>query len=196
MIKSEILEIWKDVNHPVFSERYQISNLGRLKSKSRLVSRGGESNRYTYNKPEKIVSIRKGVYPHLFTSLYSDEIRNKTMYIHKMVAEAFIPRPSKDHVYVTHLDGDYTNNRVENLKWITASENSKSNIEKYPENRLKLKKYNEKIGYYKVLRHPIWNKKNSKKALKMLKWGVSKQEIARIFECSIATVYNLIRKTK
>jgi DNA invertase Pin-like site-specific DNA recombinase len=83
-----------------------------------------------------------------------------------------------------------------NLKWITESENSKSNIEKYPENRLKLKQANEENGYYKKLKHYIWKKPNLKKVKKMENWGVSQKEIARIYECSISTVYNVIKKLK
>ena len=43
--------------------------------------------------------------------------------IHTLVAEAFIgPRPSPIH-QVDHLDGNRLNNRVENLEWVTRSEN-------------------------------------------------------------------------
>ena len=189
-------EKWKDVADPIFKDYYQVSNLGRLKTKDRLVTRGGDSNRYTYWKSAKIVSGRRSKEnPHLFASLYANEIvSNRTKYIHKLVAEAFIKKTSDEHVYVTHLDGNYDNNAVGNLKWITASENSKKNIEKYPENGLKLKAHNEKVGYYKSLRHDIWKKKNMKKVSKMRKWGVSVNELSRIFECSSATIYSVIKK--
>ena len=113
-----------------------------------------------------------------------------------MVAEAFIKKPTKDHVYVTHIDGDYDNNMAINLKWITASENSKRNLEKYPENRNKLKDHNDKVGYYEKLRHPIWEDKNIKKVDKMISWGVSYKEIQRIYGCSEATLYKVIKKLK
>jgi hypothetical protein len=190
------IEEWKNVNHPVFKDFYQVSNLGRLKVKGRFVDIGLGRG---YWKDDKIItSFRRNNHPHLFTSLYStvDGYKNKTAYIHKLVAEAFIERPSEDHVYVTHIDGNYSNNNASNLKWITASENSKNNIIKYPENGLKLKKHNVKVGYYDSLRHPIWKKKNLKRAIKMLKWGVSKEEVARIFGCSQATIYNVIKKQK
>ncbi len=190
-------EIWKDVNHPIFKKFYQVSNLGRIKTKGRLVTRGGSSNLYTYWKSERIVKGRRSKEnPHLFCSLYAHSIllKNKTAYIHKMVAEAFIKRPTKEHVYVTHIDGNYDNNMVSNLRWITASENSKKNIEKYPENRLKLKKYNDEVGYYEKLRHPIWKPTNMSRIKKMVKWGVSLKEIERIYECSSSTVYNVIKK--
>ena len=190
------IEIWKDVNHPVFKDYYQVSNLGRLKCNGRYIDMGLGRN---YWKNEKLIEkFRRNQHPHLFTSLYSpiEGFKNKTAYIHKMVAEAFIDRPSESHIYVTHIDGDCSNNIVSNLKWITASENSISNIINHPENRMKLKKHNDKVGYYKSLRHPIWEKKNLKKVYKMLKWGVSKDEVGRIFECSQGTIYNVIKKQK
>ena len=45
---SEVIEIWKDVNHPIFKKFYQVSNLGRIKTKGRYSTRGGEANKYTY----------------------------------------------------------------------------------------------------------------------------------------------------
>lgn len=189
-------EIWKDVKDPIFKDYYEISDMGRLKTKGRRVTRGGENNRYTYHKAPRLVSVRRSKkHPHLFASLYADEIvSNRTKYIHKLVAEAFLKRPSKEHIFVTHIDGNYDNNCVTNLKWITASENSKSNMEKYPENGLKLKKHNVKTGYYDMLKLNIWKKKNSKRIVKMRKWGVSVKELARIYGCSEPSIYNLLRK--
>lgn len=192
-------EIWKDVNHPIFKKFYEVSNLGRLKTKGRISTRGGDNNRYTYWVSPRIVSVRRSKeMPHLFCSLYAHNVffKNKTAYVHKMAAEAFIKRPTKAHVYVSHIDGNYNNNMISNLKWITASENSKSNIEKYPENKLNLKKANIKNGYYEKLKHPIWKKNNLLRVKKMKNWGVSQKEIARIYECSLSTVYNVIKKMK
>lgn len=42
--------------------------------------------------------------------------------VHKLVAETFMPKPSKDHTYVLHLDKDLHNNNVSNLKWATFDE--------------------------------------------------------------------------
>lgn len=189
-------EIWKNVKDPLFKDYYEVSNLGRLRTKDRLVTRGGTSNRYTYMKVSRIVKSRRSKEnPHLFASLYANEVeKNRTKYIHKLVAEAFLKKPSEEHVYVTHIYENYDNNIVSNLRWITASENSKSNIKKYPENGLKLKAHNEKVGFYKALKLDIWKKKNVKKILKMRKWGVSVIEIARVFECSTASIYNVTKK--
>ena len=48
--------------------------------------------------------------------------KTKDMYIHRLVAQAFIPNPDKKDE-VNHIDGDKTNNHINNLEWVTKSEN-------------------------------------------------------------------------
>lgn len=51
-------------------------------------------------------------------------IHNKNCSIHRLMLPAFgIEKPSSKHKFVNHIDGDRTNNRLENLEWCTRSEN-------------------------------------------------------------------------
>lgn len=46
-----------------------------------------------------------------------------TKHVHRLVAEAFLDRPDDERGWVDHIDGDKSNNNVENLRWVTPSEN-------------------------------------------------------------------------
>ena len=105
-------EVWKDIKD--FSN-YEISNLGRIKSKEKYDS----INRL---KPEIILKTRITTNGYEGVSLTKEGKRyNKE--IHRLVAETFIPNP-ENYPVVNHKDEDKLNNKVDNLEWCTISYNN------------------------------------------------------------------------
>jgi hypothetical protein len=51
----------------------------------------------------------------------NDTGKFKNQYIHRLVAQYFIPNEEKREV--NHIDGNKANNNVKNLEWVTSSEN-------------------------------------------------------------------------
>lgn len=96
-------EIWKDIEG--YKGLYQISNLGRIYS-------------IKTNKIRKFYKTSKG---YLRVSLCLNG-KNKNFLIHQLVAKAFLPNP-ENKLQVNHIDGIKTNNRVNNLEWVTNYEN-------------------------------------------------------------------------
>lgn len=76
-----------------------------------------------YNKHLKELRKEKTKGGYLRVTLYKNG-KQKHFLIHRLVAQAFIPNP-KNLPEVNHIDNNSVNNRVENLAWCTAKENSR-----------------------------------------------------------------------
>lgn len=112
-------EIWKDIDG--FEGYYQISNLGNVKSLDRILKDNGGIfiKRGNYRKLAEQAGYKR-------VSLYKNDKDRKFM-VHRLVAQAFIPNPN-NKPFIDHIDGNRANNKVDNLRWVTHSENMKNPI--------------------------------------------------------------------
>lgn len=106
------MEIWKNIEK--FSNFYQVSNYGRVRSVDRADSWGRV-------KKGKVLkhSLNKRGYPCIRVSIKDVK---KSDLIHRLVATAFIENP-ENKKQVNHKDGNKENNIYTNLEWSTNSEN-------------------------------------------------------------------------
>ena len=80
----------------------------------------------------------------------SKDNKKKMFYGHRLVAEAFLDNPN-DLPVVNHKDGNKLNNNVDNLEWVSYSDNTKA----WHEGRASKK--NQKLEYYiGDLENEIW----------------------------------------
>lgn len=158
----EITEVWKPLEkYP----NYMISNIGNVRN----------------------IKRNRKLTPCINSSNYKKYVLSgKNVYAHRLVAETFIPNPN--HLpEVNHKDGNKWNNYVDNLEWVTKSENA---LHAY-ENGLRTVD-----GYtrYKVAQS---SRRFSTEEIENIKElfhtdGYTKKQIAEIYNCSDSIICNII----
>lgn len=106
-------EIWRDVVG--YEGKYQVSNIGNARSLNFM--RTGRMQNLSS-------SIKRDGYAHV--TLTKDG-KHKTYLLHRLIAEAFIPNP-ENKPCIDHINTIRNDNRVENLRWCTYSENIRNPI--------------------------------------------------------------------
>ena len=112
-------EVWKNI--PEYEE-YQVSNYGRVKSLDRIIKQYGHKNFYERVMRGKILKPRTQNGGYLIVCL-SHNGKRIAKTIHRLVAITFIG--NREGLDVNHKDGNKQNNKLENLEWVTRSENIK-----------------------------------------------------------------------
>ncbi len=100
-------EEWRPVAG--YEDIYIISNLGNVR----------RVGRFAQGKNLKLVKQKSG---YLAITLNVKGVVCKRL--HRLLAQAFIPNPG-GKLFVNHKNGVKDDNRIENLEWVTPSENSK-----------------------------------------------------------------------
>ena len=116
-------EIWKPIKD---YKDYYISNLGNLKS-------------LKFGK-EVFMALSEDKDGYFKVNLFKEN-KSKTKYIHRLVAEAFIPNPNNLKC-INHKDENKHNNSVDNLEWCTTKYNNNYGTRYFKNNR---KKYIKKV---------------------------------------------------
>lgn len=158
------MEEWRDI--PEYEGIYQISNLGRIKRKNKILKFWNKQGKKKHYNPKNDYQKTR----------LSKNGKIKTYTVHRLVAKTFIPNP-ENKPQVNHIDGNPLNNCVENLEWCTDKENKIHAIE----NNLKI---------YTI------NTIDRDVMLDLLNSGKTYDEIAEMLGIAKGTVFNYIRKFK
>lgn len=172
-------EQWRSVVG--FEGIYEVSNLGRVKSLDRHVAVGheGKGRRLVSGKMLKLQRNTTG-YNVLDLYLASQGEFRKPVKVYRLVAEAFIGiAPSSKHV-VNHINGIKTDDRPENLEWITQSENMAHAGE------LGLMRHGEQCHLSKLTDAQVLEIR------KLSEFGLSQHKLANMFNVNQATVWAIL----
>ena len=189
-------KIWRDI--PGFTD-YEISNTGDIRSKKRM-------KKYKSGRVMQLKSIEKKQRPHptnnfMMTDLVDDKGKRKTVYPHKAVAMAFLKndQPRKKKV-VIHVDGDLSNNHVDNLRWASYKESIRIGFETGKRDNSNLwekrrEKYGPMGGTKPMGRPDPLTVEQKKEIVRLrLKENMKFKDLAEKYKCSISHVYKVIQK--
>ena len=104
--------IWKTIEE---APNYEVSNFGQVRNKKtqRILNPG---------------AYGATGYKQVNMAIPSQGNKQCKRYVHRLVAEAFIPNPEGKRE-VNHIDGNKLNNEASNLEWVTSSENQRKRHE-------------------------------------------------------------------
>lgn len=102
-------EVWKDIKG--YEGTYQVSSLGRIKRLS-------PGRKYSH----QVLLKFETAHGHFRVRL-SKNGKGKKYFVHRLVAETFTPNILLKRNKVNHINHIKTDNRIENLEWVSSYEN-------------------------------------------------------------------------
>lgn len=105
-------EIWKPVVG--YEGLYEVSNMGRVRSLERINKRG-------FNLSSKILKPTLNSGGYCIVGLFKNGLQRKIL-VHRLVAECFLYNV-ENKPFIDHINTIRTDNRVENIRWVTTKEN-------------------------------------------------------------------------
>ena len=107
------MEIWKDVLG--YEGIYQVSSIGRVKAIPRI------KLNYKGSYLTKELILKAGIYEGYERVVLTKDGVRSTKKVHRLVASAFLG--DEKQLSVNHIDSNRSNNRLENLEWVTHLDN-------------------------------------------------------------------------
>ena len=156
-------ETWRQI--PGFEGRYEVSDLGRVRSLDRAVqTSNGQVRRY---KGMLLSPGRQNDFGHVTVMLGRD---GGSRCVHELVLLAFVGPPGEGQE-CRHLDGDGANNRLGNLCWGSKSQNGKD-----------VTRMNRRRFTYEQAKEMRSKKKK----------GALLREIAAEYRCSVSLAHQIV----
>ena len=112
-------EIWKNIEE---YPGYQVSNLGRIRTYNKVTYTDFHGKRIWKNRIIKPKISKKDKCARV--ELWKDG-KHKTVLVHRLVANAFLKKYIDTNITVNHIDGNRLNNNIDNLEWMSRSDNIK-----------------------------------------------------------------------
>lgn len=169
-------ETWKEIEG--YNGIYYVSNLGRVKSVDHYLTNRIGSGKQT----GRFLKLQKSNKGYLRVSLSLNKKRFQTG-VHRLVAKSFVPNP-ENKLQVNHKNGIKTDNRFDNLEWVTNRENL---VHAYKNNLIKLNK-GEKHH----------NSKLSNKDVEVVRWlhkiGWTGKQLAEDYKISGAAMSKILKR--
>ena len=117
-----MVEVWKDIDG--YEGWYQVSNLGRVKRIKKIHCNHGKTNIVNREHILTPTTDKKGYSVVVLSNNGKDR---KHMKVHRLVACAFIENKERKP-QVDHINRIKSDNRVDNLRWVTNSENQYNSV--------------------------------------------------------------------